>query len=70
MDAVAHAFLDAAELKKLTGRDQKSRQIEWLRREAIPFRVNATGHPVVTWAAVHGQRNTEPTGWQPRALGV
>lgn len=67
-------FLDDAALRRLTGRAFKSRQIEWLKRAGVPFRVNATGHPVVTWAAVEG-RQEEPEaapqpvkGWQPRVI--
>ena len=63
-------FLTDAELQRLTGRSHKSKQIEWLRAEGIPFRVSATGHPVVTWLAVDGKRETELPGWRPRALGV
>jgi hypothetical protein len=62
-------FLEDADLKRLTGRCQKSRQIEWLRASGIPFRISATGHPVVLWAALHG--NSAPAaneGWRPKAL--
>lgn len=65
-------FLDDAALAQLTGWKLKSRQIRWLKAEGIPFRVNATGHAVVTWAAVEGrQAAAEPkpaTGWTPRVL--
>jgi hypothetical protein len=66
-------LLDEAALARLTGRRQKSRQIEWLRAEGLPFRVNATGHPVVTWAAVEGRPDVEQTppagaGWTPRVI--
>ena len=61
-------FLDDTELQRLTGRSHKSKQIEWLRGDGIPFRVSATGHPVVTWRAVEGLRETETQGWRPRAL--
>lgn len=66
-------FLDDDDLRLLTGRGQKSRQIQWLRSEGIPFRVNATGHPVVTWAAVEGRKDTaaqapQPQGWSPRVI--
>lgn len=62
------AFLDDADLQRLTGRHQKSRQIEWLRREGIPFRINATGHPVVLWAAVKGQHVVAKDSWRPKAM--
>lgn len=64
-------FLDDGELRKLTGRAYKSRQIEWLRSEGIPFRVSATGHPVVTWAAVEGRREAaaaQSQGWTPKVI--
>jgi hypothetical protein len=48
----------------------KSRQIAWLKGEGIPFRINATGHPVVTWAAVEGQKAAAaaPQAWTPRVI--
>lgn len=64
-------FLDDDDLIRLTGRKLKSRQIGWLRAEGIPFRVNATGHPVVTWAAVEGRKEEakpQPQGWTPKVI--
>lgn len=66
-------LLEPSELRKLTGRPQKSKQIEWLRKEGIPFRVSATGHPVVTWSAVNGKPAAPvaapaPAQWTPRAM--
>lgn len=66
-------FLDDTELAQLTGRRMKSRQIAWLRREGIPFRVSATGHPVVTRAAIDSRQEqptpaAKPMGWQPRVI--
>ena len=65
-------LLDDPALIHLTGRKQKSRQIEWLKVEGIPFRINATGHPVVTWTAVEGRRaeaEAPPAnGWTPRVI--
>lgn len=66
-------FLSPDELRQLTGRKPKSLQIAWLRTEGIPFRVNATGHPVVTWAAVEGRQPgaeppQQPKAWQPRVI--
>jgi Domain of unknown function (DUF4224) len=63
-------FLEEPDLKRLTGRHQKSRQIEWLRSAGIPFRINATGHPVVLWAVLKGKDAGVDEGWQPRALEV
>jgi hypothetical protein len=65
-------FLDDSDLRRLTGRALKSRQIQWLRTEGIPFRINATGHPVVTWAAVEGRQAAaeppQPQAWTPRVI--
>lgn len=70
----ASLFLDDADLVRLTGRPQKSRQIEWLRQNGIPFRVNATGHPVVTKAAIEGRQEQQAPaparGWTPRVIGA
>lgn len=66
-------FLDDAELVQLTARRFKSKQIEWLRAAGIPFRVSATGHPVVTRAAIEGRTpepETKRTGWTPRVVGA
>lgn len=66
-------FLTDEQLATLTGWKLKSRQIQWLRTQGIPFRVNATGHPVVTRAAVEGRQEAaataqQPAGWQPRVI--
>lgn len=75
-EAVRHAeppgmFLDDMEMRKLTGRCFKSKQIERLRAQGIPFSINATGHPVVTRAVVEG-RTSIPTPlvsrWTPNAV--
>jgi hypothetical protein len=66
-----NTFLDPTEIVTLTGRKFKSRQIDTLRRMAIPFFVNATGHPVVARAAIHGAREVEPEqkkAWVPKVL--
>lgn len=66
-----NTFLDPAEIATLTGRKFKSRQIDTLRRMAIPFFVNATGHPVVARAAIQGTREAEAEqkkAWVPKVL--
>ncbi|MGJ7501083.1 DUF4224 domain-containing protein [Variovorax sp. ZT5P49] len=50
-----HLFLDDNELRCFTGFSRKSKQILWLRGQALPFWVSATGHPVVARAAVEGR---------------
>jgi len=69
---MAPLFLTDDELVTLTGRKFKGRQIEWLRTSGIPFRVNATGHPVVTRGAIAGQQEAQPAPqrWTPRVTGV
>lgn len=66
-----HLFLEKEELRSLTGRAFKSLQIAWLRSSGIPFRVNATGHPVVTRAAVEGRIEPEAPRavWVPKVIG-
>lgn len=65
-------FLTEAQLVRLTGWKLKSKQIEWLRHQAIPHRVNATGHPVVTKAAIEGRAEAPQTNrkWTPRVLAA
>src|SRR5260363_422242 len=47
-------FLTNDEISHLTARKNKGAQIDALRRMGLPFFVNATGHPVVTLAAIEG----------------
>jgi hypothetical protein len=66
-------FLTDTELARLTGRKTKSKQIAWLRAEGLPFRISATGHPVVTRAAVEGRRDAAlapQPAWRPRVVGA
>lgn len=65
-------FLEHDELVALTGRKFKSRQIEWLRQNGVPFRVSATGHPVVTRASIlgHPSSSGEKPRWTPRVVGA
>lgn len=66
-------FLDDNELIQLTGRKLKSMQIAWLRQAGVPFRVSATGHPVVVRSVIEG-RASEPVpvkqAWTPRVLAT
>ncbi len=63
-------FLEPHEIITLTGRRMKSHQITALRQMGIPFRINATGHPVVTRTAVEGRKDDAPQRkeWVPRVL--
>ncbi len=47
-------FLDADELKALTGYAQRARQIAQLRQMGIAFWINGAGRPVVPRAAIEG----------------
>lgn len=63
-------FLTEEELAILTGRKMKGRQIEALRQMGVPFRINATGHAIVTRAAIEGRKEeavARPV-WTPRVL--
>lgn len=40
-------FLDEQDIRKLTGRVKRALQVEFLRREGIPFRLNDKGELVV-----------------------
>ncbi len=55
-------FLTPAELRTLTGRAHKARQIEALRRMGIPHWINAAGCPVVPRAALEGGRAARQDG--------
>lgn len=41
------AFLDAADLRQLTGYVKPSKQIAFLKSRGIPHQVNSRGYPVV-----------------------
>lgn len=64
-------FLDADELRTLTGYSIKAKQIEQLRTMGVPFRVNGCGRPVVTRVAVEGaggKADTSVPEWKPGLL--
>jgi len=62
-------FLTPQELETLTGFSHKASQIAQLRRMGIPFFINGSGRPVVTRAAVEGQReHSQPITWSPTVL--
>ncbi|MBS0323358.1 MAG: DUF4224 domain-containing protein [Proteobacteria bacterium] len=66
-------FLEPAEIRVLTGKAQKAKQIEQLRRMGVPFYVNAAGHPVVARAVIEGGRKEQPAAvqpWRPAVLGT
>ena len=56
-------FLDDDEIATLTGR-------KIMRQQGVPFRVNATGHPVVARSAIDKPLpvNDAKPAWTPNAL--
>lgn len=59
-------FLDDGEIKTLTGKSQKSKQVEQLRKMGVPFHVNAAGRPVVARVNVEGGRQqVVKQAWRP-----
>lgn len=70
---MSELFLTDAEIATLTGRRLKSKQIEWLKKQGIPFRTNATGHPVITRSTIEGQPERLALAnipWTPRVIGA
>jgi len=70
----ASVFLDPDDIRRLTGRGQKSKQAKVLRDRGIPFYLNASGQPVVARAVVEGDDRKEasaaPQAWRPAVLGT
>jgi len=62
-------FLESDEVRRLTGRAWRSKQIAALRRMGVPFRVNDAGEIIVARVHIEGredQRVEEPKPkWQP-----
>jgi hypothetical protein len=44
---VSTEFLDDGDLERLTGKVRRSKQIEFLKKERIPYRLNSRGELVV-----------------------
>ncbi len=66
-------FLDAPDIRRLTGKAQKAKQVQQLRTMGIPFYVNASGHPIVARSAVEGGRKEQAKTvqpWRPAVLGA
>lgn len=55
-------FLNADELRELTGYKTAARQIQWLRSHGIVFYVNALGRPVVPKDAIYRSSNEPKLG--------
>ncbi len=52
-------FLTPDELKELTGYRQPSKQVAMLRKQGVPFHVNAAGHPKVARAVLEGGKHSD-----------
>ena len=64
-------FLDADELKALTGYAQRARQIAQLRQMGIAFWINGAGRPVVPRAVIEGNKSAPQPAktWEPAWAG-
>lgn len=60
-------FLSDFAIFRMTGYRQKRKQIAQLRKQGVPFKINASGHPVVARAAVEGGKVAPEPGkaWEP-----
>ena len=69
MTPVVAMFMTGDELHALTGYRQPTKQVAMLRRQGVPFHVNAAGHPKVARAAIEGRQqqpaSPQPTPWSP-----
>jgi hypothetical protein len=69
---MADTFLNAEEIRQLTGRCHRAPQMAVLKENGIPFFVNATGWPVVARSAIEGKGAPVPVsqkkGWVPKVL--
>lgn len=60
-------FLSTEDIQILTGRKNKTQQIEWLRRNGVQHYINMAGRAVVPKTAITGiqQQAQKQTGWKP-----
>ena len=68
---MSETFLTKEELATLTGRKTKSKQIEALRKMALPFWVNALNAPIVPRSAINQvptEKKQERERWVPNVL--
>lgn len=52
-------------LRGRCGKSKHDMQCEWIKRQGIPFYINARGRPVVPLSALEGKREKVPTTWSP-----
>lgn len=55
---MSDTFLDAGEVKELTGRTKHALQVAQLKAQGIPFFMNAVGRPIVPRTAIEGRAKT------------
>lgn len=58
-------FLTKANIRTLTGLEDKAEQVAWLRKNGVHHFVNAAGKIIVTWGAVDGLAGSQPRTWSP-----
>lgn len=58
-------FLTPDELEAMTERTRKQDQVEWLRRNRIPFLIGANGHPRVSRAYIENILSGRPEKNRP-----
>lgn len=71
LEAAPRTFLSPEEIAVLSGRKNKSMQIDALRQMGVPFFINGIGHPVVARSVVEGGKAVaEPPKkeWVPAVL--
>ena len=63
-------FLTPDEVAVLTGRQRKSCQIRWLRANGVPFKINASGRPIIASSVIsgNGYDHGNLEDWRPAAL--
>lgn len=63
-------FLTEIELRDLTGRKLKRRQVEALAKMGVPYLINAAGRPIVCRAHLEGRAAvpSETITWKPAIL--
>jgi hypothetical protein len=55
---MSDTFLEAEEVRELTGRTKHALQADQLRAQGIPFFTNAVGRPIVPRSAIEGRTKT------------
>lgn len=67
----ANPFLSKRQIRDYTRASTRAKQLRVLRSNGIRHTVDGDGWPVVTWAAVEGERETQRAasgGWKPNKV--